>query len=75
MDQLKKLKEIAWIQSHLVRAPLAKIMGLAELIKKDICSPEEQKELLLGILDSSKELDEMIRSIIYKTSVIEKLED
>lgn len=75
LDQLKKLKEIAWIQSHLVRAPLAKIMGLAELIKKDICSPEEQKELLLGILDSSKELDEMIRSIIYKTSVIEKLED
>jgi len=75
MEQLKKLKEIAWIQSHLVRAPLAKIMGLVELIKKDICTPEEQKELLLGILDSSKELDEMIRSIIYKTSVIDKQEE
>lgn len=31
--QNEKLREIAWIQSHVVRAPLAKIMGLIELIK------------------------------------------
>ncbi|MDP1843725.1 MAG: PAS domain S-box protein [Sediminibacterium sp.] len=75
MEQFLKLKEIAWIQSHLVRAPLAKIMGLADLISKDICTFEEQKELLLGILNSSKELDEMIRSIIDKTAEIEKQEE
>ena len=28
-----KLEEIAWEQSHMVRAPLAKIMGLIELLK------------------------------------------
>jgi len=33
--QNEKLKEIAWIQSHVVRAPLAKIMGLVDLIKTE----------------------------------------
>ncbi|MDN3593281.1 hypothetical protein [Zunongwangia endophytica] len=31
----RKLEEIAWQQSHMVRAPLAKIMGLVQLIKHD----------------------------------------
>ncbi len=75
MDQLKKLREIAWIQSHLVRAPLDKIMGIADLIRKNICTQEEQNELLSGILDSSKELDQMIKSIIDKTQAIDKKEE
>ncbi len=70
LDQLEKLKEIAWIHSHMVRAPLAKIMGLTDLIKKQICTPEEEKELLNAIIDSSKELDDMIKSIVHKTKYI-----
>src|SRR5690606_5516483 len=31
--QNKKLQDIAWMQSHVVRAPLARIMGLADLIQ------------------------------------------
>jgi hypothetical protein len=31
--QNKKLKEIAWAQSHIVRAPLARMLGIVNLIK------------------------------------------
>ena len=36
----EKLREIAWIQSHIVRAPLARMMGIVGLIsvcKKTTC--------------------------------------
>jgi len=35
-EQNKRLREIAWIQSHLVRAPVASILGLAQL-----CNPDD----------------------------------
>jgi hypothetical protein len=43
--QNKKLREIAWMQSHMVRAPLARIMGLIPLIV-DATDVNERAELL-----------------------------
>jgi hypothetical protein len=43
-DKVKTLKEIAWIQSHAVRRPLANIMGLAELIKLNTSNTEQVEE-------------------------------
>lgn len=74
LDQFQKMKQIAWIQSHLVRAPLARIMGLSELIRKNICTKEEQREILNGIVASSKELDEQIKNIVQKAHNIEGIE-
>lgn len=61
-----RLKEIAWTQSHVVRAPLARIMGLIDLLQnhKDI---EDKQMLLENILSSAKELDKIIRKINSKT--------
>ncbi|GAA4321202.1 hypothetical protein GCM10023115_48730 [Pontixanthobacter gangjinensis] len=59
----KRLKEIAWTQSHVVRAPLAKVMGLVDLLinyKNDL---ENFDEILKNILNSANELDMIIRDI------------
>lgn len=61
-DQNKKFKEIAWIQSHMVRAPLARIMALIELIKN--YGPDNDYDIMLEHLASSaKELDSIIINI------------
>ncbi|AFL85135.1 PAS domain S-box [Belliella baltica DSM 15883] len=70
--QNEKLKEIAWIQSHVVRAPLARLMGLVNLISMtEDSDPEiDKNELLQHILNSTEELDKIIRDITNKTEQI-----
>lgn len=65
--QNRTLMEIAWVQSHEVRAPLARIMGLIQLLND---FPEEKTDLkntLAHILQSARELDEVVRKIVRKT--------
>jgi PAS domain S-box-containing protein len=65
-EKNKKLSEISWLQSHVVRAPLARIMGLLELLS--IEEPDEPRQRLLSHLrDSATELDQVVRDIIRKT--------
>lgn len=66
--QNKKLKEIAWIQSHLVRAPLARIMGLINLLLDDYTDEINKKSVSKMIMESSVELDSVIRDIVNKTN-------
>lgn len=60
--QNQDLREIAWIQSHLVRAPLANIMSLTEFLIK--YPGEDTKETLTFLNDSSQKLNMAIKSII-----------
>lgn len=63
-NQNAKLRDIAFMQSHIVRAPLARIMGLMSLI---LPGPEmvTQDKKLFEFLDVSvKELDDVIRAIV-----------
>lgn len=66
----KRLREIAWTQSHVVRAPVARIMGLIDLLSNDTSLCIKNKELLTMIVDSSRELDNVIKDIVYKTNDI-----
>jgi len=63
--QNAKLQDIAYMQSHDVRAPLVRIMGLVDLMNKnndEIPDPE-----LLSYLDqSAQDLDNVIRKITDK---------
>ncbi|WBL26944.1 PAS domain-containing protein [Zunongwangia sp. HGR-M22] len=63
----RKLEEIAWQQSHMVRAPLAKIMGLVQLIKHDKKNAVENEDLLEKLLNSADDLDAIVRKIAEKT--------
>ncbi len=68
-DQNDRLKEISWIQSHVVRAPLSRMMGLIPLLK-DLDETEEEKEKMIDfILLSAHELDEIIKAITDKSKV------
>lgn len=71
-EQNIKLREIAWVQSHVVRAPLARIMGLVNLL--NACSSEKgnDAELLSFISTSALELDEIIRGIVRKTEQVDE---
>ena len=71
--QNEKLKEIAWIQSHKVRAPLARIMGLVDLIKNQGFNCDDNEKLYGYLLNSADELDTIIREISKKSEAI-KLE-
>lgn len=67
--QNKRLQEIAWSQSHVVRAPLARMMGLVNVLslKKDLV--KNQDEILDLIMHSAKELDDILRDIVKKTEI------
>jgi len=67
--QNQKLREISWIQSHMVRAPLARILGLVQIITEMKSAPDEQAELLGYLQHSSNELDSVIKQITEKTDI------
>ena len=62
----EKLRQIAYLQSHVIRAPLANIMGLSELILQEARTHDE-RELLGYLNDSVIELDAVIRNIVSHT--------
>ncbi|GAC1313535.1 MAG: hypothetical protein NVSMB24_36890 [Mucilaginibacter sp.] len=70
-DQNTKLREIAWIQSHLVRAPLSRIMGVANLLSHPDCDETTKKELLEYLDQSTAELDDIIRDIVKKAEILD----
>jgi len=70
-EQNEKLKEISWMQSHMVRAPLAKIIGLVPLINDNAENMSERSKMLKYLQQSANELDEIIGSINTKTEIVE----
>lgn len=60
----KVLENIAYIQAHELRKPLASIMGLIDVIK--VSDYEVDKETIAKLEQASHQLDEKIRSIIDK---------
>lgn len=65
--QHEQLKEIARIQSHEVRAPLARMMGLVNLIQGGLGRDAEMPVLLNDIATCADELDTIIRRIVRAT--------
>ncbi|TZF84572.1 PAS domain S-box protein [Pedobacter sp. BS3] len=69
--QNARLQEIGWIQSHVVRAPLARIMGLIDILKNCRGTDINQDELLQHILVSALEMDTIIKDIVSRAEQIE----
>ena len=67
--QNEKLKEISWIQSHMVRAPLARLLGLISLIR-DVRTDTGELQHMMNYLEmSANELDQVVRDITSKTVI------
>jgi PAS domain S-box-containing protein len=70
--QNETLKEVAWIQSHVIRAPIVRIMGMLDLIEQQYKSIDpDLKEQLEVLAKSAYELDELTRDITKKTESID----
>lgn len=70
IEQYQKLKMIANMQSHDLRAPLTNILGIVnvvDLIKNRITDPE-LLELIEGISTNALSLDTIIKKIVNATS-------
>lgn len=66
--QNKKFKEIAWLQSHVVRAPLSRIMGLVTLLKdREHLSEKENHYFFESLLASAHEMDAILHEITEKS--------
>ncbi|MBD79777.1 MAG: hypothetical protein CL840_12750 [Crocinitomicaceae bacterium] len=60
--QNKQLMEYAFINAHLLRAPVCNILGLIDLLKK-YDFDEDQMDIIKFLDTSTKELDEMVMKI------------
>ncbi len=65
-----KMEEIAWLQSHVIRAPLARLMGLTNLLADELApADEDHRQLFNGIIDTARELDRVIHDITDNTKI------
>ncbi|REG96117.1 hypothetical protein [Flavobacterium aquicola] len=71
-NQNNLLQEITWIQSHVVRAPLSRLLAIAELLKNTPITEDEKIFFLDNIIISGEELDTVIKSIILKSESVNK---
>lgn len=65
--QIFELKEIARIQSHEIRSPLANILGLINLLDSGTTS-ETTNEIYSYLKKSAKELDHLVNDIVKRTA-------
>ena len=66
-EQNERLKEIAWIQSHKIRAPLATILGLASLLNTKNITSSDNEKIIKGVAEKATELDNMVKEIVSIT--------
>lgn len=59
----KRMKEISWTISHVLRAPLANIMGLVTILKIVEANDEDFQNTLQYLIKSANELDVIIREL------------
>lgn len=71
-SQNKQLKEIAWIQSHKMRGPVASVLGLLSLIDSENPGNEHNKELLEKLKTAAHGLDDVIKEVVSKTSELDE---
>lgn len=70
-ERNQRLQEIAFTQSHIVRAPLANMMGILYLIRDFDLRAEEGEELLQHFINCGEELDQSIKEIVLKSNFFE----
>ena len=68
--QNEVLREVAWEQAHIVRAPLARLKGLLDLLEEEEYEEWSREELVSLIRNSADEVDKIIGNIIRKTEKI-----
>jgi len=63
----EKMREIAYLQSHVIRNPLSRILGITQLISSSHVTSNELDPYLLHLINSAKELDQVVTNIVRQT--------
>lgn len=68
--QNRRLKEIAFLQAHQVRAPIASVLGLSNLFNFNQPSDPFNGEVLHKLRVATENLDNIVKEIVEKTDKI-----
>jgi DNA-binding NtrC family response regulator len=71
-SQNAKLRNIAWTQSHVVRAPLARILSIMNLIEENYENNEDLLFWLKHLRTSTNEMDDVVRKIVNESQILNK---
>ncbi|MFA6083940.1 PAS domain-containing protein [Mucilaginibacter sp.] len=69
-QQNEKLLAISWMQSHVIRAPLARIMGLIPMFIDPKTTIKEKQDISAYLVLSAKEMDDVIQQITDATGSV-----
>jgi signal transduction histidine kinase len=70
LKQVDNLKQnFISLMSHDLKTPVAKIAGIADILKIKFNNTDEQKELIDNVVNSTKELNNFINSILDLTKI------
>lgn len=70
--QNTKLREIAWTQSHIVRAPICRILGIINLIEDEAGNVADLQFWLKELRNSTNEMDDIVRKIVNQSNEFEE---
>jgi len=63
IQHVKDLEQFTYIISHNLRAPVANIIGLSEMLKEDLLEPEEKQEVVERVSQSILTIDGVIQDL------------
>lgn len=66
----ESLRNIAWTQSHVVRAPLSRILSIIDLIQLENGDLASMEELLVHLKTATEEMDEIVKKIIRESNQV-----
>lgn len=70
--QNSKLKNIAWTQSHVVRTPISRILGIINLMEGQAQNPDEFFFWMKQLKISTVEMDDIVKKIIRESNHLDK---
>ncbi len=69
-QQNSALREIAFIESHKVRGPVATILGLEQLFNYDDLTDPINKIIMEGVAETTRKLDLIVREVVQRSTEI-----
>lgn len=70
IEAYQKLREVSWLQSHVLRRPLANILGLVELLQlKNQHVISDDEDIYQMLKASATELDAIVKEIVVKANI------
>ncbi len=69
LQRNRDLEQFAYIISHNLRAPVANIIGLVDLVQNAALNKNDSKECMDGLLLSTRKLDSVIKDLNYVLQV------